>query len=452
MTPARSGRICKTMAIAVVTLLISACSPSGQRSSAQLPPDYEIEDIRKLPQDMQPYASFCSPAPLGTTCRDSFLAVFMQQYFSPWGECAPPADIAGAVRIMQEHGQKEWYGENKRKVPPACLAELLANCDLAHFPSMKKAAIATAPTAMRVLPTARPLFGKADDFPFDALQNTELKMNEPLRVRHVSADGLWVFVESSDTSGWVEAADIGYMDESLSRKWREQAQLVIVRDATLIRDKSGVVGQKVKVGTIFPIAGEDGDAYEIDVAINSDGNRIRTVKARVPKGAGQSFPLAFSRDTVALVGNELIGKPYGWGEMFRNRDCSAMIRDFYMPFGIWLPRGSYNQINAGRHISLAGLNPNEKERLLREKGVPFLTLVYLKGHIMLYVGHVNNRALVFHSIWGVSVKNGGGSPSKQVIGKAIVSTLTPGSELDLAGGSLLERADSMLILTDCCGG
>jgi hypothetical protein len=126
------------------------------------------------------------------------------------------------------------------------------------------------------------------------------------------------------------------------------------------------------------------------------------------------------------------------------------MRDYFIPFGIWLPRGSYNQINSGRKVVLSGMDPAQKERYIRENGVPFLTLIGLKGHIMLYVGTTNERPLVFHSLWGVNVRKGDGSITKQVVGKSIISTLTPGSELPLAAASLLDRVDAMLILGDRC--
>jgi hypothetical protein len=351
---------------------------------------------------------------------------------------------------MKEYVQKEWYGENKRRVPRNVLEELLLNCDLEHLPSLKRLAIATAATDLRVLPTTKPFFENAEDFPFDAIQNTALKLNEPIRVLHVSRDGLWVFVETTCINGWVRSRDVGYLDKKLSKKWMKKAQIVIVKDFTLIHDKSGFVAQKAKLGTICPIVGEVGDAYEISVAVNAGKQNVRVVKAKVPKESVRRFPLEFNRESIALIGNELINEPYGWGEMFQNRDCSSMIRDFYLPFGIWLPRGSLNQINSGRSISLAGLSSNEKERLIKDKGIPFLTLVYLKGHIMLYVGNMNGKALMFHDEWGVAVSNGTGGVYKQVIGKSIVSTLTPGSELNIAGGSLLERVTSMLVLDDRC--
>jgi hypothetical protein len=341
-----------------------------------------------------------------------------------------------------------WYGENKRRVPGRLLEELSANCDLEHFPSMKRPAITTAATDVRVLPTTRPFFENADDFPFDALQNTALKLNEPIRVLHVSGDGLWLFVEAADTNGWVQTRDVGYMDDIPARKWVDKAQVVIVRDFTPIRDKSGLADQRVNVGTICPLVGEKGDAYEISVAVKAGKHRAREMKAKVAKSAARVFPLEFNRGSVTLIGNELINKPYGWGEKFQDRDCSSMLRDFYLPFGIWLPKGSYNQIHSAKNISLAGLSGSEKERLIMEKGVPFLTLVHLKGHIMLYVGNRNGRPLMFHSIWGIGVRDGKGVEYKKVIGKSIVSTLNPGAELDLASASLLERVGSMLVLGD----
>jgi hypothetical protein len=435
--------------ICLITAFLLGCSASGENTDIlRVPVDSEIADVRDLPQDVGAYASSFRDGSLGKKCRDYYLSEFRRKYYSPWSGNASFTNVAASVATMKEHLQKVWYGENKRRVPGNLLEELSANCDLEHFPSMKRPAIATATTDVRVLPTTRPFFANADDFPFDALQNTALKLNEPIRVLHVSRDGLWLFVETADTNGWVQARDVGYMDDIPARKWVDKAQVVIVRDFTLIRDKSGFADQRVNVGTICPLVGEKGDAFEISVAVKAGKHRAREMKAKVAKSAARVFPLEFNRGFVTLIGNELINKPYGWGEKFRDRDCSSMLRDFYLPFGIWLPRGSYNQIHSAKNISLAGLSGSEKERLIMEKGVPFLTLVHLKGHIMLYVGNRNNRPLMFHTIWGICVRDGKGGEYKKVIGKSIVSTLNPGAELDLASTSLLERVDSMLVLGD----
>jgi hypothetical protein len=57
---------------------------------------------------------------------------------------------------------------------------------------------------------------------------------------------------------------------------------------------------------------------------------------------------------------------------------------------------------------------------------------------------------MFHSIWGLNLRDGNGGDYKHVIGKSIISTMNPGSELDLAAESIPERIGSMLVLGDSC--
>jgi len=446
--------------IALFAMIASACSVPCQKSLvaksasgyvvADIPPDYEIEDVRKLPQDFGVYAKFLPVTPLDKACRDSLVSEFRRKYYAPWSGGGPLSDIPRSIQTMKEHAGRDWYGENKRKVPNKVLEELLTNCALDRFPAMNLMAIAIVPTSLRVLPTTKPFFVTPDDFPFDALQNAGLKMNEPVRVLHVSADGVWAFAETADANGWVPLRDIGLIQESLAAEWMKKAEVVVVKDFAPIRDGQEQLALRARVGTIFPLAGEYEDAYEVFVAVSSSGNGVREIKVRVPKDLARRFPLEVGGESITVIGDELIGKSYGWGEYFQGRDCSALMRDFYLPFGIWLPRGSYNQIHSGKGISFSGLSPAEKERFIREKGVPFLTIIHMNGHIMLYLGSRDGKALIFHSLWKVKVKDREGCEVKLVVGKAIISTLTPGSELSLATGSLLEKVSSMLILSDRC--
>lgn len=57
---------------------------------------------------------------------------------------------------------------------------------------------------------------------------------------------------------------------------------------------------------------------------------------------------------------------------------------------------------------MSNLSIEEKKDFIRKNGVPFSTLVYLKGHIMLYVGVKNNEPLVVHNIWSVRLKDDSG--------------------------------------------
>lgn len=436
--------------ITLLAMFLSLCFPlETVASGVRVSDDYEIEDFRLLSQDMRPYASSCSDQPMTPSCWKLRLSEFMDRHYAPWKESASASFIEDAAKTMREHCRASWYGENRRKTSTALLRQLLANCDLEHMPSLNRPAIAVCPSAMRVLPTTAPLFKKADDFPFDVLQNAAVKMNDPLSILHVSPDGLWVFARGADASGWIEARDVAFISETRASELMKKDLIVVVKDETLLRDaKNGAIA-KVNLGTLLPCVSEEDNSYKVLAAIQAEGRETRLIEARIPKDAARRFPLDFNQDNIALVGNQLLGKPYGWGGLRHNRDCSSMIRDFYLPFGFWLPRGSYNQIHSGNPVSLSKLSNYEKERLLLEKGVPFLTIVYLRGHIMLYVGSLNGRPLVFHASWGVSVKDGEGEIYKHVIGKSIISTLTPGWELRPATGTLLDKLKSFLVLGKC---
>ena len=78
---------------------------------------------------------------------------------------------------------------------------------------------------------------------------------------------------------------------------------------------------------------------------------------------------------------------------------------------------------------LDGMSIKEKEKAILRDGVPFLTLVWLRGHIMLYVGPYKGRPAIFHNVWGVRTVEGASDNERFVIGRAVVSSITPGSEL-----------------------
>ena len=89
----------------------------------------------------------------------------------------------------------------------------------------------------------------------------------------------------------------------------------------------------------------------------------------------------------------------------------------------------------------------EKERVLLEQGRPFLTLVHIPGHIMLYVGRHDGRAAVLHNYWGVHTLTAG-KPDRHVLGRCVITTLRPGLELPnlLPGADRRERVDAMILL------
>ncbi len=48
---------------------------------------------------------------------------------------------------------------------------------------------------------------------------------------------------------------------------------------------------------------------------------------------------------------------------------------------------------------------------------------------MLYIGLKENEPLVFHNVWGIKTLDKNGEDGRFIIGRAVITTLNPGSEL-----------------------
>jgi hypothetical protein len=137
-------------------------------------------------------------------------------------------------------------------------------------------------------------------------------------------------------------------------------------------------------------------------------------------------PIKFNEYNLAYISKQLVGEPYGWGGKEKCRDCSALTRDFFAPFGIYLPRNSRQQANAGAEfMSLKGLKAAQKKQTIVSYAKPFRSMLFVPGHITLYLGEQKGEPIILHNYWGVRLNDG----SKRVMGRAIISTTTPGKEL-----------------------
>ena len=405
----------------------------------------EIEDLQVIPQNVSTFTAAIT-SPLNAELQARSVQLFREHYVSPWTAPKPQNSISQAIEGMKEVAKTTWYGENRLKVSPDRIKRLLKLADLDRIPSMYQAGIAIEPTFMRGLPTSKPLYETSDDFPFDQLQYTEVKPNEPLRILHASTNGAWLFVETAYGQGWVKNGTVMAADESLQQRITSSQLVVIVMDFAVVRDEKGRALPLPRIGTLYPLVQEEPDYWLISVAVAGEDDQAMLKTARVAKKDARRFPLPFTAGTVTHIGNELLKTPYGWGELFRDRDCSATTRDFFIPFGIWLPRNSRQQIESGPLVSLANLTKPEKENLLRRHGVPFQTLVHRKGHIMLYAGLFRDKPVVLHNTWAIRFKMKSGKEEKFYVGRTVLTTLEAGDELPLSRGSLLDHIDGMLTL------
>ncbi len=387
---------------------------------------------------------------LSKTANDDFLDQekatkdYFDKYFKPWNSSKVSYSRSEAM-WGQSYKYKKVYLENHNLATAEWFDKQINNSNFDAYNLSPKKAITLENVNVRVLPTNSVMFydpkTPGEGFPFDYNQNSALKINTPIIVSHLSKDRAWAFIESGIVGGWVEIKNIAFVDDKFIKEFKTSNYYVTVKEKFPIYEP--IFREYVKVGTIFPKKNN----YFI-IAKKDDNQNAIISYVYLNDDEVEAMPLAFNSANRIRILNQLLDEPYGWGGLLNNRDCSSFTQDFFAPFGKFLHRNSKSQTTNGKLLDVSQLSLEEKKDYIKKHGVPFSTLVYLKGHIMLYVGVKNNEPLVVHNIWSVRLKNSSGEKYRHIIGKATITTLEPGKEMQDfdEDNNILKKVTGIVIL------
>ena len=142
---------------------------------------------------------------------------------------------------------------------------------------------------------------------------------------------------------------------------------------------------------------------------------------------------------------KMLYQPYGWGGMYGAQDCSKFLQEIFATIGIELPRDSKNQIQAGESLAKweTSTPGADKTRVLAESAIGGITLLGMKGHILLYLGTVDGQPYAIHSMWAYR-QPGVGKDNVFVLNRVVVSDLSLGE--GSKRGSLLDRLNAGRIM------
>ncbi len=383
-----------------------------------------VADMKRIPQDPAYYAKQIKPWPRMRQKRAD--EQFNRKYFKPWTLRKldiPLKDFGWEIRFVSKN---KIYTASGKPIPASVYKKWIHNANYSAKDSKRYHAITTERTNVHALPTSQAFYldprKPGEGFPFNYNQNSALHMNVPLYVSHFSKDRKWAFVRASYAFGWIKVHDLAFVDDKFIRKFKNGTYAMTVKDNLRLYNEKGRPVSFVKLGTLFPVA-KDGKRY-LAAARSATGQAlIKKVQVRTP-GIIAKKPLPFTAANVAKVAKEFYNEPYGWGGGYGCRDCSATTRDFLGVFGIFLRRNSSKQAQDGQSVYIKGIPPRKKKKKIIREAEPFRSLLYVPGHIVLYLGQYKGEPVIMHTYWGIRKKDG----SKLVTGRTIITTTEPGKE------------------------
>ncbi|GAB6038339.1 NlpC/P60 family N-terminal domain-containing protein [Fundidesulfovibrio butyratiphilus] len=419
-----------------LSFLLGACTFQQKRPEITFEPKVDwgvskkpFDDLKVLKQDTSAYTDKLKSeitllSRQAATVRSE---TYGKRFFNAWRCSSPSYAMSSARRSLSAYAKRPGYDVSGSPHSSGWVAGLAANANLRRA-NTNRPAILVANSNLRALPTREGRFGPpgtpGQGYPFDIFQVSALWLGMPVYVDHVSRDGAWALVETAIAPGWVPTSDLAYVDDAFMNDYMRRPFAAVIKENAAF--DAGGHEVRLGVGAVLPVEDTDGVRLKLGIPTSGPGGMATLSPVWAMWDQAVLMPLLATPANVARLANQMMGQAYGWGGLDGKRDCSAMTRDLMAPFGVWLPRNSSAQAKSGAFVSLEGLSPQEKEQTILRVGVPFATLVWLPGHIMLYVGQYQGHPVVFHNMWGMRTLEANGREGRKVVGKAVVTTLRLG--------------------------
>jgi hypothetical protein len=394
------------------------------RSAIDRLPFHSVADMKRIPQKTSFYTKQIIPIPWSK--QKQYDKAYNKRFFAPWTMQSmnePEKDLTWQIRFVQK---RKIYDGRKRLIPEKSWQWWIKNSNLADIDSIKGRAISIRHSNLRAFPTDTPAYRdpwkSTEGFPFDYNQNSELHLNTPLYISHYSLDRKWAFVHAGHAFGWVRFSDIALTDSSFRKRFKTGIYGISVKD-NLSLYHNGKRVSIVKLGTFFPMSKNKKLLFIAEKNAKSHAVLKKIIKPSDAFVAPK--PVKFSAANIAYIAQQFYNEPYGWGGKLYTRDCSATTRDFLGCFGIFLDRNSAKQAKAGNSIKIKGIKDKavKKEAILAQ-AKPFRSLLYVPGHIGLYLGSYKGEPVIMHTYWGIRLNNW----DKYTLARTIITTTEPGKE------------------------
>ena len=330
------------------------------------------------------------------------------------------AQVTGWIDDLASPPAKPLWDDAGKPVPKATLDAIVANRAMDAIPRTQPArfGLAVERAALRAFPTTLRVFSRDDDGDIDRFQESALFPGDPVAIVHTSADGEWLFAVSPRYEAWVEAKAIATGDKAAVLAYAQRTPYRVVTGAkprtVFTREEPRLSELQLDMGTRIPLSGAPLDqpvngqhpysSWILDLPVREADGRLAFAPALLQKNAGSDADyLPLTRANIIRQAFKFLGERYGWGHSYNGRDCSGFVSEVYRSMGVQLPRNTSDQ-SVSPVFARTHFEPGDAraKRMAAVDALDVGDLVYIPGHVMMFVGRIDGMPYVIHDTNGGS--------------------------------------------------
>lgn len=271
-------------------------------------------------------------------------------------------------------------------------------------------------TNMKVFPTDDRVFKGLEEYSLDRFMETAINLCEPCAILHESLDGQWYFVRIYNAMGWVRKkyVAIGKKDDIYNyTKYKDFLIVTGKRIYTLYNPLNKNISLvPIDMGVKLPLVRNEEilknvydmdptTAYVVWFPIKNKSGMLEFTQILIPRNEDVNVGfLYYTEENILKQAFKFLGERYGWGGEFFGRDCSSFVLDVFKTMGIYIPRNTKEQenINFGM-VNVIEKNTFEEKKFILDNVLPG-SVLYLEGHVVIYLGKYNNEYYIIHDTIG----------------------------------------------------
>ena len=278
--------------------------------------------------------------------------------------------------------------------------------------------LVVARASMRSYPTHTRVVKSVDDQDLDRFQETGVFPGQRLAILHESADGEWWFAVNYHYAAWLPKDAVAIGEREQINEWFTQSPRLTVTGAqvrTNFNPEEPRTSQvALDMGVSLPLLsaadvghnvhGQNPHAsYIVALPVRSEGGALEfepTLIGRAQDVTPGTLP--YQPSLVLQQAFKFLGERYGWGHDYNGRDCTGFVGEVYKSFGILMPRNSGQQGSSEFAPTKRFAPDDHAARADALASLEVGDLIYIPGHVMMYIGAVDGEPFVIHDVTGLS--------------------------------------------------
>lgn len=268
---------------------------------------------------------------------------------------------------------------------------------------------------MRAYPTDDRYYKSAGDQNLDRFQENALFPGDALAILHVSADKEWSFVQSYNYAAWVRSEDIAIGERRVIQQYTHANRFLVItghKVHTSFNPEIPALSElQLDMGVRVPLADREtyGNSlygqnpyasYMVLLPLRNPGGPLEIKPVLIARSQDVSLGyLPFTRGNIIRQAFKFLGERYGWGHSYNARDCTGFIMEIYKTFGFQMPRNTGQQGSGSFGENIRFTDQSSREDKLEVLGkMDVGDLIYVPGHVLMYIGDVNGEPYVIHDV------------------------------------------------------